>query len=36
MDHYGFTGDQVAERAKALLTAYPARAKALAAKLTGS
>jgi transketolase len=36
MEHYGFTGAQVAERAKALLTAYPARAKALATRLTGS
>jgi hypothetical protein len=29
MEHYGFTGAQVAERAKALLAAYPARAQAL-------
>ncbi len=33
MEKYGFTGPQVAERAKALLAAYPARAKALAAAL---
>jgi transketolase len=36
MEKYGFTGAQVAERAKALLAAYPARAKALATRLTGS
>jgi transketolase len=36
MEHYGFTGPQVAERARALLASYPARAKALAAVLTGA
>jgi transketolase len=33
MEKYGFTGTQVAERATALLAAYPARAKALAGAL---
>jgi transketolase len=30
MEHFGFTGAHVAERARALLAAFPARAKALA------
>jgi transketolase len=33
MKHYGFTGPQVAERAKALLEAWPERAKGLAKML---
>jgi len=36
MEKYGFTGTQVAERAKALLAAFPARAKELAAALSSS
>jgi transketolase len=34
MEHYGFTGAQVAERARRLLAGFPARAKALAAALS--
>ena len=36
MEHYGFTGAQVAARARALLASYPARAKALAGALAGA
>ena len=36
MEHYGFTGPQVAERARTLLASYPARAKALAETLSAS
>jgi transketolase len=36
MKHYGFTGPQVAERAKALLESYPERAKALAKTLAST
>jgi transketolase len=35
MEKYGFTGPQVAERARGLLAAFPARAKTLAAVLSG-